>query len=190
MIIIIFTFIIYLFVYSWPVKITKKPKAKNKTETNISKSMASKVFVFDLKSVTNFPKNENFLPPHAHTHVSNTDLETNFLKLGKLQFWECQFFSIVTSKVNTVLDIPLLINLFISLIELKKISGALSGLRQFLVTESLLKMMKNAFYFTLKSPFILEVFRFLFSLFGHVRKRLVKGTLMQIWKSPYKFVFT
>ena len=52
--------------------------------------------------------------------------------------------------------------------------------RQFLVTESLLKMMKNAFYFTLKSPFIPEVFRFLFLLFGHVRKRLVKGTLMQI----------
>ena len=89
--------------------------------------MASKVFVFDLNSMTNFPKNENFLPPDAHTHVSNTDLET--------------------------------------------ISGN---------CESLLKMMKNAFYFTLKSPFILEVFRFLFLLFGHVRKRLVKGTLMQI----------
>ena len=34
--------------------------------------------------------------------------------------------------------------------------GALSGLRQFLATEKVLKMMKNAFYFTLK--FFLEIF--------------------------------
>ena len=31
--------------------------------------------------------------------------------------------------------------------------GALSGMRQFLATESPLKMMKNAFYFTLKALF-------------------------------------
>ena len=35
--------------------------------------------------------------------------------------------------------------------------GALSGLRQFLATESPLKMMKNAFYFTLKSLFVLKI---------------------------------
>ena len=39
---------------------------------------------------------------------------------------------------------------------------ALSGLRQFLAAESLLKMMKNAFYLNLKVLFVLEIFQFLF----------------------------
>ena len=39
-------------------------------------------------------------------------------------------------------------------------TGALSGLIQFLATESTLKMMKNAFYFTLKALFILKIFKF------------------------------
>ena len=36
--------------------------------------------------------------------------------------------------------------------------------------ESLLKMMKNAFYFMLKALFILKVFKFLSWYFGHVGK--------------------
>ena len=44
---------------------------------------------------------------------------------------------------------------------LKYIKGALSGLRQFLTTESPLKMMKNAFYFILKVLFVLKTFKFL-----------------------------
>ena len=39
--------------------------------------------------------------------------------------------------------------------------GALSGLRQFLATGSRLKVMKNAFYFTLKALFVLKIFKFL-----------------------------
>ena len=35
--------------------------------------------------------------------------------------------------------------------------GALSGLRQFLATESLLKMMKKAFYFTSEALFIQDI---------------------------------
>ena len=50
------------------------------------------------------------------------------------------------------------------------LKGPLSGLRQFLTTERLLKMMKNAFYFILKALFVLEIFKFLSSLFGHVEK--------------------
>ena len=50
--------------------------------------------------------------------------------------------------------------------------GALSGLRQFLATESPLKMMKNAFYFTSKSFFVLKAFKFLSWHFSHVAKRL------------------
>ena len=40
--------------------------------------------------------------------------------------------------------------------------GAHSGLRQFLATKTPLKMMKNAFYFTLKAPLVLKMFKFLF----------------------------
>ena len=36
------------------------------------------------------------------------------------------------------------------------IKGALSGLRYFLAIENLLKMIKNAFYFTLNSLFVLK----------------------------------
>ena len=39
--------------------------------------------------------------------------------------------------------------------------GTLSGLSQFLATESPLKMMKNAFYFTSKALFVLKIFKFL-----------------------------
>ena len=52
------------------------------------------------------------------------------------------------------------------------IKGALPRLKQFLATESPSKMMKNAFYFTSKALFVLKIFKFLSSLFGHVTKRL------------------
>ena len=37
------------------------------------------------------------------------------------------------------------------------IKGAVLGLRQFLATESPFKMMKNAFYLTLKTPLVLAL---------------------------------
>ena len=37
--------------------------------------------------------------------------------------------------------------------------GALQGLKQFLITESPLKITKNAFYFTLKAFFVLNIFK-------------------------------
>ena len=39
--------------------------------------------------------------------------------------------------------------------------GPLSVLGKFLTTESLLKMMKNPFYFTSKALFVFKIFRFL-----------------------------
>ena len=54
------------------------------------------------------------------------------------------------------------------------VKGALSGLRQFLSTESPLKLMKNAFYFTSKALFVLKILKFFSWLFGHVAKRLDK----------------
>ena len=44
---------------------------------------------------------------------------------------------------------------------IRKLKGTPSGLRQFLVTESFLQMMKNAFYFPLEALFILEIFVFI-----------------------------
>ena len=49
---------------------------------------------------------------------------------------------------------------------------ALSGLRQFLATESPLKMMKNTIYFTSKALFALKIFKFLSWPFGYVAQRL------------------
>ena len=45
---------------------------------------------------------------------------------------------------------------------LLSVKGALSDERQFLATESPLKMVKNGFYFILKDIFILEMIQFLF----------------------------
>ena len=46
------------------------------------------------------------------------------------------------------------------------------ALIQLLATESPLKLLENAFYFTLKALFILKIFKFLFLLFGHEEKWL------------------
>ena len=45
------------------------------------------------------------------------------------------------------------------------------GLRQFLATESPLKMMNNAFYFILKANFVHRYLNFCPDLFGRVGKR-------------------
>ena len=43
----------------------------------------------------------------------------------------------------------------------KDLCQSLSSLRQFLATKSPLKMMKKTFYFTLKTLFVLKMFKFL-----------------------------
>ena len=57
---------------------------------------------------------------------------------------------------------------FFDKFESVKLKGALLGLRQFSANESPVKMMKNAFYFTLKALFVLKLFKFLSWLSGHV----------------------
>ena len=42
-----------------------------------------------------------------------------------------------------------------------ELKDTLSGLRQFLANESPIKMLKNAFYSTLKALFVLKIFKFL-----------------------------
>ena len=44
---------------------------------------------------------------------------------------------------------------------LSLLKGGLSGLRQFLAAKSPQKMMKTAFYFTLKALLVLKIFKFL-----------------------------
>ena len=51
---------------------------------------------------------------------------------------------------------------------------ALSGLRQFLTTESPLKMMKSAFYFTSKALSVLKIFKFLSSYLVMYQNGLIK----------------
>ena len=53
-------------------------------------------------------------------------------------------------------------------IQFSLFKGTVSGPRQFLANESPLKMMKSAFYFTLKALFVLKIFMFLSWLLGHV----------------------
>ena len=55
-----------------------------------------------------------------------------------------------------------------------RLKGVLSGhiWDNFWQFKALLKMMKNAFYFTLKALFVLKIFKFLSWLFGHVAKQL------------------
>ena len=48
--------------------------------------------------------------------------------------------------------------------QLRKFKGALSGPRQVFATESPLKMMKNALYFTSKALFVLKILKFLSGL--------------------------
>ena len=54
----------------------------------------------------------------------------------------------------------------------RKVRGTLSGLRQFLASENPFKIIKNAFYFTLKPLFVLKVSRVLPGHFGYVEKWL------------------
>ena len=56
-------------------------------------------------------------------------------------------------------------------------------MRQFLGTESPVKMMENAFYFTLKALFILKIFKFLSWLFDHVEKRRNKNDTVTTWET-------
>ena len=56
----------------------------------------------------------------------------------------------------------------------KSVKGKLSILRQFLATERFLKMMKNAFYFTLKALPVLKILKCLSSIFGHVENGLIR----------------
>ena len=51
---------------------------------------------------------------------------------------------------------------------------ALSGLRQFLTTESPLKMMKSVFYFTSKALSVLKIFKFLSSYLVMYQNGLIK----------------
>ena len=55
-----------------------------------------------------------------------------------------------------------------------RIKGALLHLRQYLAIKRSLKMMKNALDFTSKALFVLNIFKFLSRLFGHVAKGLDK----------------
>ena len=69
--------------------------------------------------------------------------------------------------------------------------GRLSGLRQFLATENHLKLMKNVFYFTLTSLFILKISEFLSWRFGQVWKAMQAMILVTcLLGNSYKLWYT
>ena len=70
---------------------------------------------------------------------------------------------------QTCISVPLIENfVFCLMVHIKRalnfFKGALLGMRQVLV--------KNDFYFTSNAFFVLEIFKILSSVFGHVEKRL------------------
>ena len=75
-----------------------------------------------------------------------------------------------------------------SLFALIFIRLVVKGVQKFLATGSTLKMLLNAFYFTLKSFFVLKLFKFLSIilslLFGHKEKRLYKKEkfISNLWR--------
>ena len=81
------------------------------------------------------------------------------LLLVKLQAKSCN-----VTKINTPLWECFTFSNYINGTKSRKTShisifkGALSSLKQFFTTESPLKMMKNAFYFTSKALFVLKIF--------------------------------
>ena len=88
-----------------------------------------------------------------------------FCKRSKTRIWQCLISGTIMLTINpwqTANKIQ----------PTNRVKGILSGLRQFLATESPLKMMNNAFYFTLKALFVLKIFKSLSWLFGHVEKQL------------------
>ena len=60
---------------------------------------------------------------------------------------------LILSKVNTALSVLIY--------QFSFFKGALTGLKQFLATVSLLKMIKNAFHFTIKALLMLKILKFL-----------------------------
>ena len=62
-------------------------------------------------------------------------------------------------KILGMMDLSKVKLIFLAIMSYFK--APLSCLRQFLATESPLKMMKNTFYFTSKALFVLKIFKFL-----------------------------
>ena len=88
----------------------------------------------------------------------------NYLKPGSVFLkvaWESQSDDIPTKIIKKISDI-------VSKFFQATFKEALPGLRQFLATESLSKMMKNPFQFILKALFILKTFKFLSWFFTHI----------------------
>ena len=67
--------------------------------------------------------------------------------------------------------VKILTNCYAGQLQLSLKANSQSGPRQFLATGSPSKMMKNNFYFTLKSLFVLKTLKYLCQVFGHIQTR-------------------
>ena len=91
-------------------------------------------------------------------------------------------FCMVFDAIFTNIDDVLLINPSARVIVFRDFKGTPLGLRQILATESPLRMMKNAFYFTFTALFVCDIFQFLFCIFVHVRRNLDKKGKVNLHK--------
>ena len=121
---------------------------------------------FDIICISESYLNSNLLPDDSNLEVSSynltrSDHPSNIINIIYIinTFYLCEF-----SIFNVCKNL-----LFLATGDFK---GTLSSLRQFLVSESPLKMMRDAFYFTLKACLVLKIFTFLSWIFGQVEKRL------------------
>ena len=108
-------------------------------------------------SILNLPISGNIPELELNSHIMNA-VHNNLKVLDynnswyQLCFLEAFFIKTLKPKINAGLK------------------GALSRLRQFLITESPLKIMKNDFYFIFKALFILKMFKFFSRIFDRADK--------------------
>ena len=101
-------------------------------------------------------------------------MKSLFSKCGKFKRVETWYlFKVLKEILATKLGQMTIIHIFMFDAKINWVpslnSGALSGLRQFLTTESPSKMMKNAFYFTSKALSVLKIFKFLSWLWSCIK---------------------
>ena len=134
--------------------------------------MKQKAFFIIVKELS-IKQSQTFLEGESPTLILYFELTFCFEIIFRNSFLICSFFSCYNIFTLTIyLTIKhIYIGSLVSRI-INSFKDVLLGLRTFLATENPLKMMKNAFYFTLKPLFVLKTFNLFSCLFGQLKKRL------------------
>ena len=100
----------------------------------------------------------------------------------KVVFFSCRWKRVTSFKIKkpNSFNVFILFKTFFT-VDFHMVKGALGGLRQFLATESPLKVMKNNFYFTSKALFVLKIFN-VFSPIWTEYRDLQSKSPYSVWK--------